>query len=182
MKLRDVLFFVLTIVIIIGIGQENNIQEKRIAQAQAFNIEKDIDEEAEDDPEETKSIKLNLFEELIGSLDEFSSKTTYTRLFDIDGTTLDESLNEGEIIVGIATEIIDRGFISEKDQGNVLIYYIAPAEGGIVQLKGFDGQFFVLDKGAIELNQAIAAMRTLIDAHGATTIQFHEIRTYSLWN
>lgn len=131
------------------------------------------------DTDKTVYAELNLYEELIGTLDDFGGKINYTDRFAINGTILDESLNEGEIIVGNAFSIHDNDFISQD--GNVLFYYIAPENGGRVRLTGFDGQFFVFNKNSIELNQSIAAMRkTLIDAHGATneTIEFHELVRY----
>lgn len=128
---------------------------------------------------EIKNETLNLNEPLKGTLDEFGSLIQHTDRFAIAGTILDESLFEGQIIVGNAFNIHDNGFISQES--NVCFYYLAPANGGRVRMTGFDGQFFVIDKGIMALNQAIAAMRdTLIRAHGATfdEIQFHELVRY----
>lgn len=122
---------------------------------------------------------LDTKEKLNMTLDQFGGLINYTDRFAIDGTILDESLFEGEIIVGNAFSIHDNGFISQK--GNVAFYYIAPKGGSRIRITGFDGQFFVIKSNVMTLNQAIAAMReTLIRAHGATvdTIQFHELVRY----
>ena len=122
---------------------------------------------------------LDTKEALVGTLDEFGSKIQYTDRFAVAGTILDESLFEGQIIVGNAYSVHDNGFVSQK--GNVVFYYIAPKGGGRVRITGFDGQFFVINSNVMTLNQAIAAMRdTLIRAHGATVnnVQFHELIRY----
>ena len=128
-------------------------------------------EAATAEPAVTEPLKL--------TLDEFGSLVQYTDRFAIAGTILDESLFEGQIVVGNAFAIHDNGFVSQE--GNVVFYYISPVGGGRVRMTGFDGQFFVIDKGIMTVDQAIKAMtETLERAHGATpeTIQIHELVRY----
>jgi hypothetical protein len=127
--------------------------------------------------EEVVAGEIQFDEPLQITLDDFGSKVFYDDRFPRDGQIWDQSYWEGWILVLNAYAIHDHDFVSQN--GCVVAYYQAPAEGERIRFTGWDGMAFELapDSG-ITLNQAIATMReTLIRAHGCNpeAIQYHEL-------
>jgi len=123
--------------------------------------------------------EVNTNEPLNGTLDDFGVLTRYDDRFPNDGMIWDQSYNPGEITVGNMWATHDNGFVSQESC--VVVYYIAPENGGRIRYTAWNGQAFEFDAGVISLNQAIAAMRvTLVNAHGcnADSIQYHELVRY----
>ncbi len=121
--------------------------------------------------------KLNLNEPLIGTLDDFGVLVTRTVNCAVSGQVLDQSLNEGEIIVGNCFAIHDNGWISQE--GNNVFYVIAPKGGIRVRATVYDGVFFIIDAHKITLNQSIAAMTLVLkEGFNATNIQYHQLKDY----
>lgn len=134
--------------------------------------------EAPKQPKQPKEEILNLYEPLIGTLDEFGTTVHETTPLSLSGQVYDRGLDEGDIVVLNAYAIHDNGSVYEK---NVLCYYKAPKGGARVRFTGYDGMVFLIKKGNNTLNQSIAAMReTLIRAHGANLeeIKFKQLVRY----